>query len=552
MPGSTSSSRETRPEPRRGGVGGARLVLLPVVGLMALLPMARAAGAPRPARRGTPEPSVRLKLASLGIPALSARLVNSGYSMLTVNVLDASHLLVTFATRDLVPRVAGDPATHDDRIVAGEIVQLPDGKVLARTTWHMHDHGRYLFPLGRGRFALRIGDDLSVMAPLRGLAAGQPFQRTMLRHQRGTPLLVAGAHDGGLLAAISELPQPRPAHPAINVGTDTPEDQPKPVYAVDFYRIAGDGTADAPFDLQPAGALRANVPLLLPMDADGYLWAVDQAKAKARWKVDFHDFNGKVLPVGELNSTCAPRLQMVSAAEFIALTCRGAEDRPLLLAMGLDGHETWEEPFGEFTESPAFQAAPAAGRFAMLRTSVTAMGPGTVAGVDASSVTNQEVRVYQTESGDLLLRLGLTPVFRVPENFSLAEDGRSLAVVEGEEIQVYALPAPSKRDLQDLADVAKFAPPHTDAPVTLAGLLQAPEKEPEAARGAAAAPAAAPAATATERAMTAPASSTTQAEVSAGGAAESGPDGQTGPRRRPTLLKPGEVPEFKDKTAPPQ
>ena len=99
-----------------------------------------------------PSPETRLPFDALGIPPLSANFLSAGASMLTLNFIDDRHLLVTFGSRGLVPRTADDPEGDQDRIVAAEVVELPGGKVLTRTQWHLHDHGRYLWALGEGRF----------------------------------------------------------------------------------------------------------------------------------------------------------------------------------------------------------------------------------------------------------------------------------------------------------------------------------------------------------------------------------------------------------------
>ena len=493
--------------------------------------------------KGPVGPAVRLKLEDLGVPAVSASFLNAGASMLTVNMLDATHLLVTFATRDLVPRIPGDPETDEDRMVAGEVVELPSGKVLARTKWHLHDHGRYLWPLGGGLFAVRIGEDLSIMAPLTRLEGGESFLRQALPHQRGRPMAVQASPDDGLFSVVTELPLPKRDKPVVILGDNDPDADQKHTYAVDFFRVEGDGSAAAPLEVKAAGVVRSPFPALFPMDADGYLWAVDDKPM--RWTVTFNDFNGQVLPAGMLDSSCPPRLQLVSRSEYVALTCRGDATRPKLLSMGFDGHETWEEPFGEFAETPSFQFAPAAGRFAMLRTSTVAQSTGDLPPVHPTT-TNQEVRVYQTESGDLLLKVSMSPVFRVPENFGLSEDGRALAVIHDDEIQVYTLPAPSKKDLAEQAEVQKFRPPTAGGMVTLGKLTEAPKTEPGSENK-------------TEAELSAPVSATTRAELpvaaakSEGGADATAPaGGTTAVRKRPTLLNPGEVPEFKDKKAPVQ
>jgi hypothetical protein len=84
----------------------------------------------------------------------------------------------------------------------------------------------------------------------------------------------------------------------------------------------------------------------------------------------------------------------------------------------------------------------------------------------------QEVRVYQTESGDLLLKVPTTPVTRYAENFDLSEDGMLAAVVNAGVIQVYKLPQPSAQDVKDLAEAKSFSPPASQAPVNFARLAQ--------------------------------------------------------------------------------
>jgi hypothetical protein len=136
----------------------------------------------------------------------------------------------------------------------------------------------------------------------------------------------------------------------------------------------------------------------------------------------------------------------------------------------MDGHETWEETLSGTYGTPELAFAPEAGRFALSRI----MSPtgdlnfGQVIPDGAS----QEVRVYQTESGDLLLKVPTTPVTRYAENFDLSEDGMLAAVVNAGVIQVYKLPQPSAQDVKDLAEAKSFSPPASKAPVSFARLAQ--------------------------------------------------------------------------------
>ena len=131
-----------------------------------------------------PEPPLRVPLEPLGYQAMVQEFLLAGSSMLTVDFADKDHLLITFAVRRLMKREGdGDPG-DDDRTVGAFLVELPSGKVQARTEWRLHDHSQYLWNLGHGRFLLRVRDRLTVFAPLQAGKSGDPFQQTPLLNVR--------------------------------------------------------------------------------------------------------------------------------------------------------------------------------------------------------------------------------------------------------------------------------------------------------------------------------------------------------------------------------
>ena len=471
-------------------------------------------------------PWVQLSLESLGFPGVSGPFLSSGSSMLTVHFLDSRHLLVTYGLRKLVPRLPDDPIDHDDRLVAGEVVDLPSGHVSARTEWHMHDHGRYLWKIGNGRFLMRIGGSLYTMDPLANLGSGDAFLRSVFAGRQLPPSVVLVSPDGGVLTLETVLEPPVEAKPKVVVlGDPEGTSEPTSKTIIDFFRVhnGAEGVAGGDFQVKPAGDVLSPVPLLLPIDADGYLWA--QPVDDAFWTVTFDGFGGKTIDLGKVESSCRPRLQMISRSEFLVLTCRGADDRIRMTSYGMDGHETWEEGMGD-VGTPTFAFAPAAARFAMSSTHTELAPqplPGAITTAAAPIQPTQEVRVYQNASGDLLLQAECMPVFKTAENFDLSPDGLMAAVVQRGSIAVYKLPSLGKRDLDDMAEVEKFAPPASMDNVVLKRLT-VPMKTAMAAESVAA---------------------STKSEEAAAAAAMIAPGAtQGGQRKRPTLLNPGEKPEF--------
>jgi len=493
-----------------------------------------------------PAPWARISLEKLGFPGVSPGFVTAGASVLTVNFLDNDHLLVTYGMRGLVKRIVGDPDTDEDREVAAEIVEVPSGKIVARTEWHLHDHGRYLWPLGHGRFMLRSGSSLSTFAPLANLHS-EPFRRVAFPVRGPYVANISTSPAGGVLTVQSMIPLKQ-----SGIATWADVQGPQSATLLDLYRLSGEGTEASPLTISSPQAVRSPRPVSFPIDEDGFLWTTNESRDPNDWTVSFHAFApaGKKNPVvvGQMHSNCQPRLMIASRSEYVSLTCMGADAHMKLATYGFDGHENWEEPI-DMDTAIAFAFAPSAGRFAISRVTaaVTTLTQGTTSiSVPGDPVFTQEVRIYQTESGDLVLKTTTAPAFKTAENFDLSADGRLVALVRGGDIAIYQLPAPSERDRKAAEEVAKYAPPPGDkAELSLAGVVVR-EQPGETVAGTAPrvtapiVPAASMPGARNPTAADNAAQATMQVSTPAAAAAPA--------RKPPTLLLPGEQAEFKDKT----
>lgn len=513
----------------------------------------------------------RIPLASLGFQGYPLPFLHAGASMATVHVLDKTHVLFTFSLRSLVPRIAGEESS-DSRLVAAEIIDLPTGDVLARTEWHLRDHGRYLWNAGQGLFALRVGQELSLFAPMRGLATGTSFQRLKLPHRPGQPELIESSPDGRILMVQMQHPEDKLRETAAG------DEQPRRKRTtIEFYRLSAEAP-EHPVEVKPAGVVGAPGLLRLALDGDGYLWADD--RQRGLWAVSFNEYEGRPQSLAAVHSACAPTLRLLSRSQFAALSCR-TDTSPELTVYGFDGHENWEEPFGDTLQPPTLVSAPNAGRFAFSRLYATGSGSPT-SGLVTEAPLSEEIRVYGTESGDLLLHVQCDPVARTAENFDLSADGRTLAVLGAKSLDLYTLPELSARDRKDLAQVETMRPPEAHGPVVLRRITRpihegVPESE-EAANAdgttaegeaAAAVPTAgvsvgsagagsagtgsaaggAPASNGDTGSGTAAGSVAPKesgaSEAAAARASETGVPGAETPRKAPTLLNPGESPVYK-------
>lgn len=397
-----------------------------------------------------PDPAARIPLAPFGFQVPLSQFLLSGSSMLTVDFVDPTHLLVTYSTKRLLKRLAECPPADQDRVVDVVLLELPSGRMLAKNSWRTHDHGQYLWNLGRGRFMLRIRDTLTTFAPMVNLPRGNAFlQRPFIKSDRriGGVLL---SPDADLM--ILETMEPR--HQDDILG-DQPKEQEMPVQ-INFFRLISLNGDE--IEVRATGALRSRVPGRIPADSAGYIAILDEGRQ--HWSFDFKSYGGKTKELAGFDSTCRPSPMLVSRSEFIAFGCHLSHTPQVIGAFNMRGEEMWEQNMTESYVAPTFAYAPGSGRFALSRVLTRSSL------VDSESFSpelfeGQMVTVYQTDSGRQLLRVDAAPIARAGQNFALAPDGMSLAVVRGDTVEVYNLP-PLTSDERKAVQMANASAPQID------------------------------------------------------------------------------------------
>ncbi len=413
-----------------------------------------------------PEPPLRIPLDDLGFQSLPAQFLLNGSSMFTVHFVDQKHLLLTFVTHRLIPRLPDEPEDDRDRVVDAVLLDLPSGHVLARTSWHLHDHAQYLWNLGGGHFLLRIRDTLTTFAPLVNLATGQPFtQRPFLvsSERRLAALIVSPDNDFLIIESIKRAPVNKtPKTPLFGPSQSlAPMLKERDPVQINFYRLRSTETSDA-VQAAFAGIVQSDSTGDIPASTAGFLAVIDQGHQ--HYAFDFHSYAGKVAELSPFDSSCSPAPIFVSHSEFIAFGCRGGQVRQQVGGFNMRGEEMWEQGiFGDYI-SPSLAYAPAGGRFALsrilLKNSVIADQP-----LSSDEVNAQAVIVYQTGTGKQLLRADCSPIERAGQNFTLSPDGLSLAVVHAGAIEIYSLPPLTDKDQTALKLVQASAPAENNLPV---------------------------------------------------------------------------------------
>jgi len=495
-----------------------------------------------------PDQPLRIPLGPLGYQTMAGDFLLAGSSMLTVDFVDKGHLLVTFGVRRLMKRDADMQVDDDDRTVGAFLVELPSGKVLAQTEWRLHDRGQYLWNLGGGCFLLRVRDRLTTIATMAGADMSDAFREVpLLRIDRHiVAILVSSNHD---LLTMETTKWAMGAGDA-SAGFSA---EPAPVQ-ISFFRLVHEDEGIQRLVLKAAGMVHARTAIAVPMTTAGVLDVV--VDGKDQWAFNFHDYTGKVRELSGYATSCFPHPTFVDHGEFVAFGCRGSDDKQQLAGFNLKGDEMWQQGIDAYV-SPTFSFAPAAGRFALERTIVTGAFDSDTP-LPTTSVTGEEVRVYQNYTGKQVFKIDCSPVERAGQNFALSPDGLLLAVVRETMVhhagtkdfaaytqneagvEVYSLPALTEADQAAVKQAEAMAPADVGVRIDLA-------LQPGGAQGAedVAGDSVAPAATAPDAASGAAAETSPAATpATQGSSTVSEGDAQPGaaPRKPPTLYGPHEKP----------
>src|SRR5215467_1224106 len=103
----------------------------------------------------TAKAAVHLDLSVAGYKELSAMARRSDVANFTIDFLDRDHILLTYNPKKMIRRLPECPPTHEDHFIHAAVLDMRTGAVLHEVDWYLHDGGRYLWPLGSGKFLLR-------------------------------------------------------------------------------------------------------------------------------------------------------------------------------------------------------------------------------------------------------------------------------------------------------------------------------------------------------------------------------------------------------------
>ena len=327
-------------------------------------------------------------------------------------------LLVAFNPHTLVAR-DGRPSTGAAvRRIHAVVLDPADNKVVSSADWFLPDTGEFLWQLPGGRALVHVGNELRIYG------AGMQVERQIPLD--GPLQFVRLSPNGELMAiAIARETHTPEQHASLreSLGIDPPENVEIRVLDKDFKTVSQATTSSR---IMPPALLNEGQVQLL-------------AKPNKQYRLSLATWNGETTTVARFQSACVPEVSSFAPDLLLVAMCELSTGEHAYRVLQPNGKVILR---GRTDPQTMGQSAQGGGRdFAVKSlhgTQVMLHGSA----FHGSDLDYEDVRVFQSEDGRRLTSVRLQAPPTSHGAFALSPDGAKLAVIAGDEVNLFAVPLP--------------------------------------------------------------------------------------------------------------
>jgi len=389
-----------------------------------LPPQCNVAMAPNPAESRMAAASATFPLKNLGY--MPERLDHAMYGFdfgSAIAYLGEKELLFTFNPHILIHRSGTEAQFSKLRIIRAVLINAQDRKVEKTVDWKVADLHQYLWPIGQDRVLVHVGHELRVYGPglklERRRALDGPLAFVCLSPS-AKYLAVGLVHERHTSAVHRELSEAEASEPE--------EDVEIKVLDSDFRTLA-----------TVARSSRAAPPIL---SDDGEIQIL--SAKKNRWRIMEETWDTQKHLVAQVNSSCRPQGTTLP--------------QNLLFLVGCDPQNAakWYRvlrPNGK----PVLKGSPSSTELERTANGSATGGLFTIAMAEAgrsitpdsafqtSDLQSERIAVYRADNGERVFSVAVVSPAPTMQTFVLSPAGDQLAVLEGDELDLYQIPAVQSR-----------------------------------------------------------------------------------------------------------
>jgi VWFA-related protein len=385
------------------------------------------------------QPKSRIDFSSVGFRSLSASARLASQANLSLDFLGDHRALLTFNPKKMFTRLPNCPPTHDDRLIHAVLFEVPSGKIIKESDWYMHDHQRYLWPLGSGKLLLRRLNDLYLLD-------SDLHEKLLLSSPK--PFLWISVTPDGKQIIVERRQDETPGNKAKTAAA-----QVKPKVQIEFL--------DAE-NLSVQRVIKSEGIVNLEALSTGFTDVIHGFSGKV-WLVRFGPSGKQRENITRVRSKCVPDVMFPSGNTILVGRCAMNSSDYSVSAFTVTGHLLWRQHWPQHRYATKIQRSEDGSRIAVssIARVVVPASESTEAGEgddDTDKGLQQRIQVLDTASGSRVLSLTVTPAAMMAQNVSLSPDGRRLLLSQGSNVEIYDLPEMSQEEL------AKYVAAKSDVP----------------------------------------------------------------------------------------
>jgi VWFA-related protein len=406
------------------------------------------------------KPASQINLSSIGYQGLAGMARMASQSNISLDFVDDDHVLFTFDPKKLFTRLPECPPSHDDRLVHAVIFQVSSGKAVKTANWYLHDHKRYVWPLGSGQFLLRRLNSLYIV--------DSNLKEKLLMTSPKEFLWLTVTPDGKQIIVET----------ADNETTSKKKPDPakakKQLVKIEFLDIAS---------LTVQRTIKSEGIVTLEGTSTGFA-DVSHGMSGKIWLIRFGPTTRQRENIARVRSQCVPDVFYSSSNTLLIGRCSATGSDYSVSSFTVTGHRLWHQRWSEHRYVPKMQRSEDGSRFAVstlmhVEQTDSAAKPGDEDEDDAAGRgLAQVIQVFDTGGGTSVLSVKISPVVLTAQNISLSPDGRRLAVLNESSLQSYDLPLMSADERSKYsavkADVPGLYMPSSDTNLQVASNEEEP------------------------------------------------------------------------------
>lgn len=336
--------------------------------------------------------------------------------------LGPDRLLFTFNPHGLITRSAQDDPVSQPHMVTAVVFNLRTSAIEARYSWRVGDDRQYLWQLTGDRVLLHDGERLRMLAPdLEG--AGLKEIAAVPLSSRLAFVRIAPDRRHLAVGVVRELHTPDVHAKLVEANVNGAEEEVL-VMLLDAELAPIEKTRQSSFAMPPVLSDRGLVTLL--------------HGGGERWRYQEKGWGGEVRTVARLRSACIPEMTSLSSGLFFVSGCDTRASSRWYRVLRSDGSVALKGTLLSGDMKPLPVADLSGNTFGLaLPTAREGYVPTSpFHGVDLSS---EAVRVFRSADGRTVFSMGMHAPAPTKQPMAFAPDGAQLAVLDGDEVKIFAL-----------------------------------------------------------------------------------------------------------------